>query len=149
MRVLPPTDDATALLAAFIPYGLIGYMLAFLCMLVALARARHRLIPAVITAAVAVLSAYHLAWLAPLFVDDQRSAAAEQFQLMSLNMHGGEADSIDVAERAAHADVVILVEATPMLLLPWNDTAGTSASRIRWAIRGTVSPTPLSIHASR
>jgi endonuclease/exonuclease/phosphatase (EEP) superfamily protein YafD len=113
MRVLPPTDDATALLAAFIPYGLIGYVLAFLCMLVALARARRRLIPTVITAAVAVLSAYHLAWLAPLFVDDHRPAAAEQFRLMSLNMHNGEADSGDVAERAAHADVVILVETTP------------------------------------
>ena len=36
MRVLPPSDDATALLAAFIPYGLLGYLLALVCLLVAL-----------------------------------------------------------------------------------------------------------------
>jgi endonuclease/exonuclease/phosphatase (EEP) superfamily protein YafD len=113
MRVLPPTDDATALLAAFIPYGLLGYLIALVCLLIALVRARHRLIPAVITAAVVILTAYHLAWLAPLFFDDHRDAAAGQFRLMSLNMFAGEADSADVAEQAAHADVVILVETTP------------------------------------
>ena len=86
MRVLPPSDDATALLAAFIPYGLLGYLIALVCLLVALVRARHRLVPAVITAAVVVLTAYHLAWLAPLFFDDHRTAAAGQFRLMSLNM---------------------------------------------------------------
>ena len=126
MRVLPPTDDATALLAAFIPYGLLGYVLALVCLLVALARARHRLVPAVITAAVIVLTGYHLAWLAPLFVDDHRPAAAAQFRLMSLNMFNGEADSSDVAEQAAHADIVILVETTPAAVMAlerygWDD----------------------------
>ena len=113
MRVLPPSDDATALLAAFIPYGLLGYLIALVCLLVALVRARHRLVPAVITAAVLVLTAYHLAWLAPLFFDDHRTAAAGQFRLMSLNMFNGEANSADVADQAAHSDVVILVETTP------------------------------------
>ena len=75
MRVLPPSDDATARLAAFIPYGLLGYLLALVCLLVALVRARRRLVPAVITVAVMVLTACHLAWLAPLFVDDHRAAA--------------------------------------------------------------------------
>ena len=117
MRVLPPTDDATALLAAFIPYGLLGYVLALVCLLVALARARHRLVPAVITAAVIVLTGFHLAWLAPLFVDDHRPATAAQFRLMSLNMFNGEADSSDVAEQAAHADIVILVETTPAAVM--------------------------------
>jgi Endonuclease/Exonuclease/phosphatase family len=113
MRLRPPSDDASAQLAAFIPYGILGYLLALVCLLAALVRARHRLVPAVITVVVAVLTACHLAWLAPLFVDDHRVAATHKFQLMSLNMFGGEADSTQVAERAAKADVVILVETTP------------------------------------
>ena len=28
LRVVPPTDDATALIAAFIPYGLLAYLVA-------------------------------------------------------------------------------------------------------------------------
>jgi endonuclease/exonuclease/phosphatase (EEP) superfamily protein YafD len=113
MRVLPPTDDPAAQLAAFIPYGLIGYLLALCCLLVALVRARRRLGLAVITVAVAALTSLHLAWLAPLFVNDHRLAANADFELMSLNMFNGGADSREVAERAAHADIVILVEATP------------------------------------
>lgn len=113
MRLAPPSDDASAQLAAFIPYGILGYLLALVCLLIALVRARHRLVPAVVTVAVAVLTTCHLAWLAPLFVDDHRAAATPKFRLMSLNMFDGEADSSQVAERAAQADIVILVETTP------------------------------------
>ncbi|HEU4908295.1 MAG TPA: endonuclease/exonuclease/phosphatase family protein [Propionibacteriaceae bacterium] len=116
MRVLPPTDDAAAQLAAFIPYGLIGYLLALCCLLVALVRARGPLVLAVITVAVAALTTLHLAWLAPLFVRDHRVAQTAEFQLMSLNMLHGAADPQEVAERAARADIVILVEATPPAL---------------------------------
>jgi endonuclease/exonuclease/phosphatase (EEP) superfamily protein YafD len=112
MRLFPP-DDASAQVAAFIPYGLLGYLLALGCLLAALARARHRLAPGVITVVVAILTACHLAWLGPLFVDDHRAAGTPKFRLMSLNMFNGEADSGQVAERAEKADVVILVEATP------------------------------------
>jgi hypothetical protein len=113
MRLFPPSDDASAQVAAFIPYGLLGYLLALGCLLAALARARHRLVPGVITVVVAILTACHLAWLGPLFVDDHRAAGTPKFRLMSLNMFNGEADSGQVAERAEKADVVILVEATP------------------------------------
>ena len=116
LRVFPPADDATARLAAFIPYGLLGYLIALSCLLVAVVRARHRLVPAVITVGVAALTACHLAWLVPLFVNDHRPAATTEFRLMSLNMFNGEADSREVAKRAAHADIVILVEATPAAL---------------------------------
>src|SRR5215218_1588895 len=61
MRVLPPSDDATALLAAFVPYGLLGYLIALVCLLIALLRARHRLGPALITAPLQLLTAAHLA----------------------------------------------------------------------------------------
>lgn len=116
MRVLPPEDDATARLAAFVPYGLLGYLLTLGCLLVALVRARRRLLPAMITAAVMVLTACHLAWLAPVFVTDQRAAGTAQFQLMTLNIDDGEADSGDVSEQAAEADIVILVETTSAAL---------------------------------
>ena len=116
MRVLPPTDDATARLAAFIPYGLLGYLVALGCLVVGLIRARHRTVPTVITVAVIVLTASHLAWLAPLFINDHRAATTRQFRLMSLNMFNGSADPGEVAKQAAHADVVILVETTPEAL---------------------------------
>jgi endonuclease/exonuclease/phosphatase (EEP) superfamily protein YafD len=112
MRVLPPEDDATARVAAFVPYGLLGYLLALVCLLLALVRARRRLLPALITVAVIALAASHVAWLAPVFVPDDRAAATPQFRLMTLNMDDGEADSGEVAERAAQADIVILVETT-------------------------------------
>ena len=44
MRVFPPADDQTARLAAFIAYGLIGYLIALGCLLIVLVRARHRLV---------------------------------------------------------------------------------------------------------
>jgi endonuclease/exonuclease/phosphatase (EEP) superfamily protein YafD len=116
MRVSPPEDDATARLAAFVPYGLLGYLLALACLLVIVVRARHRLLPTVITVVVMVLTGCHLAWLAPVFVADHRAPATAQFRLMTLNMFNGEADAGDVSERAAHADVVILVETTPAAL---------------------------------
>ncbi|MGH3339633.1 MAG: hypothetical protein ACRDPL_12500, partial [Propionibacteriaceae bacterium] len=53
MRVMPPTDGTTAQLAAFIPYGILGYLVALVCLVVALVRARRRLVPTVITVAVA------------------------------------------------------------------------------------------------
>jgi endonuclease/exonuclease/phosphatase (EEP) superfamily protein YafD len=116
MRVIPPSGDATAQLAAFVPYGILGYLVALVCLLVALVRARRRVVPAVITVAVAVLTACHAAWLGPLFVDDHRAAETAKFRLMSLNMLDGAADPGEVAKHAAGADVVILIETTPAAL---------------------------------
>ena len=116
MRVFPPADDQTARLAAFIAYGLIGYLIALGCLLIVLVRARHRFAIAVITIAVALLALCHLAWLGPLFVNDHRAASTPKFRLMSLNMYNGGADARKVAQRAERADIVILVEATPSAL---------------------------------
>jgi endonuclease/exonuclease/phosphatase (EEP) superfamily protein YafD len=111
--MFPPSDDPTARLAAFVPYGLLGYLIALSCLLVVVVRARHRLVPTVITVGVAALTACHLAWLMPLFVNDHRPAATTEFRLMSLNMFNGEADSREVAKRAANADIVILSRRRP------------------------------------
>src|SRR4029450_8918165 len=103
MRVIPPSHDATAQLAAFVPYGILGYLIAAGCLGVGRVRARRRLARAVITVAVAVLTACHAAWLAPLFVDDHRAAETAKFRLMSLNMFDGEADPGEIGEQAARA----------------------------------------------
>jgi endonuclease/exonuclease/phosphatase (EEP) superfamily protein YafD len=116
MRLVPPTDDATALAASFIAYGLIPYTVALLCMLVALIRARRRLALAILTGIVALLTALHLAWLGPLFVPDQRAARTAPFTVMVLNMFAGRADPAQVADMAERADIVILVEVTPAAL---------------------------------
>ncbi|HWJ52598.1 MAG TPA: endonuclease/exonuclease/phosphatase family protein [Propionibacteriaceae bacterium] len=113
MRLIPPTDDATALVASFIAYGVIPYAGALLCLVVALIRARRRLALAVVSGIVALLTVLHLAWLGPLFVPDQRVARTPPFTVMSLNMYFGSADPGGVAEMAQRADVVILVEVTP------------------------------------
>jgi endonuclease/exonuclease/phosphatase (EEP) superfamily protein YafD len=116
MRLVPPTDDATALAASFIAFGVIPYAVALLCMLVALIRARRRRALAILTGIVALLTALHLVWLGPLFVHDQRAARTAPFTVMTLNMFVGRADPAAVADTAQHADVVILAEVTPAAL---------------------------------
>src|SRR5215213_7788649 len=54
LRIVPPHDDGTALLAAFIPYGIIGYALALLCFGVALLLARRRTALMLVSAIVSV-----------------------------------------------------------------------------------------------
>jgi endonuclease/exonuclease/phosphatase (EEP) superfamily protein YafD len=116
LRIVPPRDDGTALLAAFIPYGTIGYALALLCFGVALLLARRRTALMLVSVIVAALLALHLSWIAPLFVPDRRPATTKPFTVFSLNMHHGQADPAQVAQQASTADVVILVEATESAL---------------------------------
>jgi len=116
LRVVPPADDATALIAAFIPYSLLAYLVALVCLVVASARARRRAVLLSITAVVLVLTSAHVAWLAPLFVPDQRPAATAGFTLLSINMHDGMADQTTLSEHAEQADIVILIETTPPAL---------------------------------
>lgn len=113
LRLVPPTDDATALVASFIAYGILGYAVALLLVLVALLRARRRRVLGGLTLLVALLLALHASWLAPFFVPDDRPATTKAFTLMSLNLYKGGADSAAVVAQAQRADVVILIEATP------------------------------------
>jgi endonuclease/exonuclease/phosphatase (EEP) superfamily protein YafD len=116
LRVVPPTDDPTALIAAFIPYGLLAYLLAFVCLAVASARARRRAVLLSITSLVLILISAHVAWLAPLFVPDSRPATTAEFTLLSLNMRNGSADQTTLSAQAEQADIVILIETTPPAL---------------------------------
>lgn len=126
LRVVPPTDDATALVASFIAYGILGYAVTLLLLLVALLRARRRRVLGGLTVAVALLSVLHASWLAPFFIPDDRPATTRAFALMSLNLYNGAADPAEVMAQAQQADVVILIEATPDALralkpLGWDD----------------------------
>lgn len=117
LRLVPPSDDPTALVAAFISYGVFGYALAFACFSIALVVSRRKVALAAVTAVVLGLLVLHLSWLAPLFVPDDRPATTRSFTVFSLNLYHGLADSEEVAIQATRADVVIFAEATPQALL--------------------------------
>jgi endonuclease/exonuclease/phosphatase (EEP) superfamily protein YafD len=117
LRLVPPADDSTALAAAFIAYGLLAYAVVLLCLLVALLRARRRAVLAALAGLTAILTAAHVAWLAPLFVPNGRPVATEPFTVLTLNIRNGGADPAMLADRAEQADVVVLVEATEAALV--------------------------------
>ena len=112
LRLVPPTDDTTALAASFIAYGLLAYAVVLVCLLVALVRARRRAALVALTGLTALLTAGHVVWLGPLFVADRRPVTTEPFIVLTLNLHNGEADPFVLASLAAQADVVVLVETT-------------------------------------
>jgi endonuclease/exonuclease/phosphatase (EEP) superfamily protein YafD len=120
LRIVPPKDDATAMVAAFISYGVFGYALAFVCLGIALIMSNRKVPLAVLMAVLAGLLTLHLSWLAPLFVPDDRPATSRSFAVFSLNMRHGLADPQQVGSEAARADLVILVEATPEALRALN-----------------------------
>ena len=113
LRLVPPTDDITALAASFIAYGLLAYAVVMACLLTALLRARRRAALAALTGLSALLAAGHLVWLGPLFVPNGRPVTSEPFTVLTLNLHAGAADPAVVADLANQADVVVLVETTP------------------------------------
>ena len=91
LRVVPPTDDATALVASFIPYGLLVTVVALGCFLLAAAARRSPARPdrgrtgGRAAGAPAVLAGARLR---------ARRAPGHHppFTLMSLNLYNGEAD---------------------------------------------------------
>ena len=113
LRLVPPTDDATALVASFIPYGSVAALVALVCLGAALVRSRRRPVLAVLTLLAALLLGAQVAWQAPLFVPDDRPATSPGFTLLSLNTYKGQADPAAVVAAAQRADVVVLVEITP------------------------------------
>jgi len=158
LRVLPPTENATVLLASFIPWSVVGYLLALVLLGVALLRAQRRRFLAIVCGLCALLLSAHLVWLAPLFVADDRPATTSGFTLISLNMLDGHADPTEVIEQASTADVVVLLEATPnslwgLKLQGWDDrfpyavgdpsdSASGSAIYSRFPLTDTVSLPP-------
>jgi endonuclease/exonuclease/phosphatase (EEP) superfamily protein YafD len=110
MRLVPPTDDATAMVASFISYGVVTEVIAVVFFAVALVRARRRLPLAIMTGFSVLLLILQLIWLAPLFRSEHRHAAGRPFTVVSLNMRHGHADVDQLAAKTKTADVVVLVE---------------------------------------
>ena len=110
LRVFPPSDDTGAMLASFVPYGLVTYVLALLLLLGALVRSRRRTPLAVLTVAVALLTALQVSWLAPFFVPDDRPVVGPSFTIYAQNVYLGQADTTRLAQVADGADVVVLSE---------------------------------------
>ncbi len=139
MRLLPPEDDALALVAAFIPVAIPLLVLAALCWGAVLVRARRRAFPRGVLAALGLVLAAQVGWQLPLLVPDGRPVVGSTFTLLSLNAFRGEADPAMVTSAAAGADVVVLVEVTPAFVQTlaaqgWRDrftyTAGTSEGSV-------------------
>jgi endonuclease/exonuclease/phosphatase (EEP) superfamily protein YafD len=114
LRMTGPAADGPALLASFSAYGIVGYLVAALCLVVAVVRARgaRRMLVALTVVAVTGLG-YHAATLAPLFVPDGRPASTRPFTVLTLNMRHGGADVVGLTQAVRGADVVVLVEASP------------------------------------
>jgi len=113
LHLKPPSDDATALLAAFIPYGIVAYAMSLCCFVVATLVARHRPMLIMVVVGLAGLLGLHATWLAPLFVADHRPATTGTFTLLTLNLYAGGADPASLVQQAQQADVIVLLEATP------------------------------------
>lgn len=113
LRLVPPTDDASALTASFIPYGMIADLICLVCFGVAAVRARHRLVLALLTGLAALLLVLQVVWIAPQFVANPRPVTTRPFTLISLNMKLGGADIEQIRREADRADIVVLVEVTP------------------------------------
>lgn len=126
LRVLRPTDDGPALAASFISYAVVTYALSLICFVVALVRAGRKKVLAGVALVVACLLGCHLAWLAPLFISDDRAPTTASFTLMSLNLRKGDADPAEIVRQAETADVVVFLEATSRAVnglkrLDWDD----------------------------
>lgn len=118
LRIVPPTDDGPALLASFIPYGLLIWVPALLLIGGATLRARRssafaRISLLLLSLVVLVGLLASIAWQGPAWVPDRRPSATDPVAIVSLNVRAGTADPASTAEAAAGADVAVFVEANP------------------------------------
>ncbi|SDT21982.1 endonuclease/exonuclease/phosphatase family protein [Microlunatus soli] len=113
LYLVPPENNTAAMVAAFIPYGLVADLIATVCFAIALVRARRRLALALLTGVSALLLIMQLIWIGPQFVADRRPARTAPFTVASLNMKIGSADVDQIRSIAERVDILILVEVTP------------------------------------
>lgn len=118
LRVFPPTDDFPALVAAFIPYGLVFWLPSLLLLGSAAVRARRdttaaRVALLLLAGVCLVGGSATVAWEAPDFVPDRRPVTTETLTVASLNVEHGGADPSATADQVSGVDIASFVEATP------------------------------------
>jgi len=116
IRLWQPDEQVVALLASFISYAVLGHAVALLCFLIALIRARRRIVLALFTLLLAGLVALHGSWIGPFFVPDGRPATTAPFRVLSVNILSHGADARRLADAARYADIVVLLEVEPEAL---------------------------------
>lgn len=150
LRLVPPTDDLPSLLASFIPYGLVFWVPAVLLFGIAAVRARRSAAPARVSLLLVTLVSMlgllaSLTWQSPAFVRDARPVATEPLTVVSLNV-AGSAEPTVVAEQAAGADIVTLVEVGP----DWVETLpGSFREQFPYATGAPLEGAPGSVVFSR
>lgn len=120
LRELPFTSDAVGMVTAFSPYATAGYVVALVLLVVGLVRvrrgprhsARRVLVPVVLLIVTLLATGYHLSWIAPRYVADDRPTSGPTFTLVTVNLLKGAADPDSLVTAAAGADVVVLTEVT-------------------------------------
>ncbi|MCW3159209.1 endonuclease/exonuclease/phosphatase family protein [Micropruina sonneratiae] len=115
LRVVPPTTELGAKMAAFIPYGLVFWLPACVLLGIATIRAcrhasRGRGVLAALSALVVAGLAATVVWEGPAFVADGPPARTAPLRILSINV-ASRADTDAVAQVAERADVVVFVEA--------------------------------------
>lgn len=118
LRIVPPSDELPALLASFIPYGLLFWLPSALFLTIAAVRARRSrtfsrvslLLLALVTTAGLLVS---VVWEVPAFVPNSGPVTTDPVTVISLNVRHGGADPELTAAQATTADVAMFVEATP------------------------------------
>jgi endonuclease/exonuclease/phosphatase (EEP) superfamily protein YafD len=112
LYLIPPTDDASAMSASFIPYGVLADLISLIAFGTAFVRARQRLALGLLSGLSALLLILQLVWISPQFVADDRPPTGTRFTLISLNLTVGRASVDQLRRQVAAADVVVLVEVT-------------------------------------
>lgn len=130
-RLVEPSGRLWVLLVSFTPYGVLGYALALLLLLVARWGAEGGLRTVTgVAAGVAVLGlVVHAVWLAPSYVGAHPTGRPD-LTIVDLNMEFGRADPAAVVRlaRQVKADLVVLEEATPSAVQAVQRAAGGASS---------------------
>lgn len=102
-------------LVALTPFGLIAAvaLLGGALGLVAIHRGGLRLLGAVLALGGLVVTALHVAWLAPLFVGSQPRAEGDPLVVMTQNFEYGDAGALSREVRDRHVDVLVLCDMGP------------------------------------
>ena len=119
-RLLDSEDQGWVLAASFVPWALVGYVVAFVLLALVrwgLAWSRARITLVALMSVCVVGIGLHVWWLAPSYVGDH-APGKPNLTVVEFNMLKGRADIDDTVAmiRSARPDVLVLTEVTPEAL---------------------------------